>query len=177
MAGSDYIKNFDGQHTAVWHRFGVNESLVLELLRDSIWTPEDSGCGDWRFIFAENEDQCKLAHRFCQYPELYGRPSVLSPKQRERFLVSERTLPSYIAVAVKKHSPPERWKDEHSRVCCLIQNFMMLAREHAMDVLWATGNYLSEPEIRSIFRIEANEQLLCILTVVPEAEYAAWQQS
>ncbi|WP_334074681.1 MULTISPECIES: nitroreductase family protein [Paenibacillus] len=116
----------------------VSSERVLELLNDAVWAPNDGLREPWRFIYADRE-QGRL-NRGLQNPAF-----------------------AYLLVVMKEDADPHKRKEDFAAVCCLVQNFVLLAAEKGLGVKWTMHEWFYDAELNRGFGVGEKERLAAVL--------------
>lgn len=124
----------------------VSQGLVLELLNHAVWAPNDELREPWRFIFADSQ---------------YG--NIMQGLQEQ--------APAYLLVLVKQEADQHKREEDFAAVCCLIQNFRLLAHEQSLGVRCTLHDWMYDPSRTEMFGVLSNERVAAVL----ELGYSASQ--
>ncbi|WP_240644343.1 hypothetical protein [Paenibacillus paeoniae] len=118
----------------------VSQQLILELLNCAVWAPNDGLREPWRFIFTDRRNGQEL--RGLQEP-----------------------APAYLLVVAKEEGDPHIQEEDFAAVCCLIQNFRLLAHEKGLGVRWTLHEWMYERSRTVTFGVGDNERLAAVLEI------------
>lgn len=128
----------------------VSRELAVQLLQDAVWAPNHKIREPWRFIYADGEAKQKLAasiDRSC-----HGR------------LAETITLsPAVLILTSRLHSDAHVSREDFAAVCCLIQNFRLLAWTHELGVAWELADYSDCNELLSLAGVQPDERIAGVL--------------
>ncbi|MEK4365737.1 nitroreductase family protein [Paenibacillus sp. FSL M8-0212] len=116
----------------------VSQDLILELLNHAVWAPNDGLREPWRFIFADNR---------------YG--DIMQGLQEP--------APAYLLVLVKEEADQHKREEDFAAVCCLIQNFRLLAHEQRLGVSCTLHDWMYDPSRTERFGVLSNERIAAVL--------------
>ncbi|CQR57935.1 nitroreductase family protein [Paenibacillus riograndensis] len=118
----------------------VPRQLVLELLNDAVWAPNDGLREPWRFIYADNGGS--------------GRLSGL-----------QEPAPAYLIVVMKEESDPYKRDEDFAAVCCLLQNFQLLACERRLGVRRTMNDWIYDRKQMNAFGVQDKERIAAVLEI------------
>ncbi|PZT55013.1 hypothetical protein [Paenibacillus silvae] len=124
----------------------VSQELILELLNHAVWAPNDELREPWRFIFADSQ---------------YG--NIMQGLQEQ--------APAYLLVLMKEEADQHKREEDFAAVCCLIQNFRLLAHEQSLGVRCTLHDWMYDPSRTEMFGVLSNERIAAVL----ELGYGATQ--
>ncbi|WP_339255452.1 nitroreductase family protein [Paenibacillus sp. FSL R5-0713] len=116
----------------------VSQDLILELLNHAVWAPNDGLREPWRFIFVDNP---------------YG--DIMQGLQEQ--------APAYLLVLVNAESDQHKQEEDFAAVCCLIQNFRLLAYEQSLGVRCTLHDWMYESSRTEVFGVLNNERIAAVL--------------
>ncbi|MBB6694917.1 nitroreductase family protein [Cohnella xylanilytica] len=116
----------------------VPQPIVLELLNHAVWAPNHGLREPWRFIFVDN-----------------GKGDALGKAQEP--------APAYLVVAMKEEANPYKRHEDFAAVCCLVQNFRLLAWERQLGVRATRPEWTDDPLRRRSFGIRETESIAFVL--------------
>ncbi|UPK46904.1 nitroreductase family protein [Paenibacillus pabuli] len=123
----------------------VSQELMLELLNHAVWAPNDGLREPWRFIFADNRNG-KLMQGLQDY------------------------APAYLLVLVKEEADHHKREEDFAAVCCLIQNFRLLAHEQGLGVRSTLHDWMYDRSRNETFGVLGNERIAAVLELGYGAE-------
>jgi nitroreductase len=123
----------------------VSQELILELLNHAVWAPNDGLREPWRFIFADNRNM-KLMHGL------------------------QERAPAYLLVLVKEEADHHKREEDFAAVCCLIQNFRLLAHEQGLGVRSTLHDWMYDRSRAETFGVLDNERIAAVLELGYGAE-------
>ncbi|WP_019908839.1 hypothetical protein [Paenibacillus sp. HW567] len=130
----------------------VPQWLVLELLNDAVWAPNDGLREPWRFIYAEA-----------------GSGGFMTGLQDP--------APAFLIVAMKEESDSYKRDEDFAAVCCLIQNFQLLAHVRKLGVRRTMKDWMYDREQTYLFGVQDKECIVAVLEMgfvdEPESAYRA----
>ncbi|MFE6073981.1 nitroreductase family protein [Paenibacillus sp. NPDC057886] len=116
----------------------VSQQLILELLNHAVWAPNDGLREPWRFIFADNRNG-KLMQGLQEH------------------------APAYLLVLVKEEADHHKREEDFAAVCCLIQNFRLLAHEQGLGVRSTLHGWMYDRSRTETFGVLGNERIAAVL--------------
>lgn len=116
----------------------VSQELILELLNHAVWAPNDGLREPWRFIFADTRIG-KLMQGLQEY------------------------APAYLLVLVKEEADHHKREEDFAAVCCLIQNFRLLAHEQGLGVRSTLHDWMYDRSRAETFGVLGNERIAAVL--------------
>lgn len=116
----------------------VSQELILELLNHAVWAPNDGLREPWRFIFADNRNG-KLMQGL------------------------QENAPAYLLVLVKEEADHHKREEDFAAVCCLIQNFRLLAHEQGLGVRSTLHDWMYDRSRAETFGVLVNERIAAVL--------------
>lgn len=124
----------------------ISQELILELLNHAVWAPNDELREPWRFIFADN-------------------------RYRDIMQGLQEQAPAYLLVLMKEEADQHKREEDFAAVCCLIQNFRLLAHEQSLGVRFTLHDWMYDPSRTEMFGVLSNERIAAVL----ELGYSATQ--
>ncbi|WP_168121841.1 nitroreductase family protein [Paenibacillus sp. HB172176] len=126
-------------------RLGTNSSAisqqsVLDLLNVAVWAPNDGLREPWRFVFAAGEEAAAKLH--------------LSP---------DHASSAFLVIVAEEESNPHKREEDYAAVCCLIQNFLLLARTKPWHVRRTVPEWIYSGEGALPFGIRPQEKIVAVL--------------
>jgi len=120
----------------------VSSQNVLALLNDAVWAPNDGLREPWRFIYAEGG---KAADRL-------------------RALDGDASA-AFLLVVAKEESDPHKREEDYAAICCLIQNFQLLAASEPWPVRRTMPEWIYDPAQCEPFGVRPQERIVAVLTL------------
>jgi len=128
----------------------VSSPDILEILTLSVWAPNDGLREPWRFIHVSDpESVSKL------------QPSPVN------------TSPSFLIVVAKKEADPHKQEEDYAAVCCLIQNFQLLASCKGLYVRRTIPEWIYEQRLPIPLQIDPQERTVAVLEVGPAEQISS----
>ncbi|MNC33669.1 Nitroreductase family protein [compost metagenome] len=118
----------------------VPQQLVLELLNDAVWAPNDGLREPWRFIYADNSSG--------------GRLSGL-----------QEPAPAYLIMVMKEESDSYKRDEDFAAVCCLMQNFQLLACERKLGVRRTMNDWIYDRKHMAALGVQDKERIAAVLEI------------
>lgn len=120
----------------------VSTQDILETLNLAVWAPNDGLREPWRFIYVTgHESVAKL------------QPSHMNPS------------PSFLIVLAKKEADPHKQEEDYAAVCCLIQNFQLLANYKGWYVRRTVPEWIYEQRLPIPLKIDPKERIVAVLEI------------
>ncbi|WP_135551873.1 nitroreductase family protein [Paenibacillus cymbidii] len=120
----------------------VSSPDILEIVNIAVWAPNDGLREPWRFIYVTDpESVAKL------------QPSPAN------------TSPSFLIVVAKKEADPHKQEEDYAAVCCLIQNFQLLASCKGWYVRRTIPEWVYERRLPIPLNLDPQERTLAVLEV------------
>ncbi|KOR89549.1 nitroreductase family protein [Paenibacillus solani] len=116
----------------------VPQELMLELLNYAIWAPNDGLREPWRFIFADNQNGGLM--QGLQEP-----------------------APAYLLVVMREEADRHKREEDFAAVCCMIQNFRLLAHEHDLGVRCTLHDWMYDRSRAETFGVLGSERIAAVL--------------
>jgi nitroreductase len=138
----------------------VSTELVLELLNVSVWAPNHGNRQPWRFILYRGEGRTTFAYAMVQTYSAEDRVKY-GPKKLEYY----QSVPLHLLVILKEDPRQKVWDEDYAAICCLIQNFQLLAWEQGLGVVWKTNNYGYDPKFRESAGVVPGEKIVGVLHI------------
>lgn len=138
----------------------VPQALLEELLNVAIWAPNHMNRQPWRFILFQGESRKAFAQAMIATYSAEERSQYGEAKQQ--YL---EQVPAHLIVVLKEDPRQKVWDEDYAAVCCLIQNFQLVAWEAGLGVVWKTNHYGYHPEFRRAVGVLPGEKIAGILHV------------
>ncbi|MEC0125149.1 nitroreductase family protein [Paenibacillus pabuli] len=116
----------------------VSQELILELLNHAVWAPNDGLREPWRFIFADNHNG-DIMQGLQEYAS------------------------AYLLVVMKEEADYHKREEDFAAVCCLIQNFRLLAHEQGLGVRSTLHDWMYDRSRAETFGVLGNERIAMVL--------------
>ncbi|MRN56122.1 hypothetical protein [Paenibacillus monticola] len=136
MPLSDFI--MDSNTPVSVHNYPVSQQLVLELLNHAVWAPNDGLREPWRFIYVDDQSGNTM-------------------------LGLQESAPAHLIMVMKEDSDHHKRDEDFAAVCCLIQNFQLLAREKKLGVRRTMPEWIYDRERTRPFGVQEKERIVAIL--------------
>ncbi|MFD2334609.1 nitroreductase family protein [Cohnella sp. GCM10020058] len=122
----------------------VSSQSVLALLNDAVWAPNDGLREPWRFIYAGDGEAA----------------------DRLRALDGNRDASAaFLLVVAKEESDPHKREEDYAAICCLIQNFQLLAASEPWPVRRTLPEWIYEPAQCKLFGVRPQERIVAVLAL------------
>ncbi|WP_068785462.1 nitroreductase family protein [Paenibacillus phocaensis] len=134
----------------------LSESSILDTLNTAVWAPNDGMREPWRFIFVTGGE------------EAGGNAEVPLPGSGQ----------AHLLVVTKEESDPHKREEDYAAVCCLIQNFELLAKSKPWGVRRTRPEWIYDPKPCRLYGVEPGERIAAVLELgvenaQPPANFAA----
>jgi nitroreductase len=116
----------------------VTQQLVLELLNHAVWAPNHGLREPWRFIYVDN-------------------------KGGNTMRTLQESASAYLIVVMKEDSNLHKRDEDFAAVCCLIQNFQLLAWEKKLGVRRTRQEWVYDQERCQLFGVQEKELIVSVL--------------
>ncbi|MFS0725202.1 nitroreductase family protein [Paenibacillus sp. 1P07SE] len=120
----------------------VSSKDILEALNIAVWAPNDGLREPWRFIYVTDHEAV----------------AKLQPSHAN-------TSPSFLVVLAKKEADPHKQEEDYAAVCCLIQNFQLLASDKGWYVHRTIPEWIYEHQLPIPLEIDPHERIVAVLEV------------
>ncbi|WP_217593559.1 nitroreductase family protein [Cohnella sp. GbtcB17] len=120
----------------------VSSRSVLALLNDAVWAPNDGLREPWRFIYAGGGEAA----------------------DRLRALNGDAAA-AFLLVVAKEESDSHKREEDYAAVCCLIQNFQLLAASEPWPVRRTMPEWIYDPEHCKPFGVRPQERIVAVLAL------------
>lgn len=128
-------------HPTTGERY-VSSQDILETLNIAVWAPNDGLREPWRFIYVTGDEAV----------------AKLAPLRGD-------TSRSLLIVLAKKEADPHKQEEDYAAVCCLIQNFQLLARYQGWHVRRTLPEWIYDRRLPVPLKIEPQERIVAVLDV------------
>lgn len=118
----------------------ISEQSILEVLNDAVWAPNDGLREPWRFILVTDG-------------EIAGDPQAAFSGAAQ----------AYLLVVATEEADPHKREEDYAAVCCLIQNFLLLAKSKNWGVLRTRPEWIYDPERCRLFGVRPLERIAAVL--------------
>lgn len=127
----------------------VSSQSVLDILNEAVWAPNDGLREPWRFIYVtRNETVSKLGTS-------YGDISL-----------------AFLLVVAKEENDLHKQAEDYAAVCCLIQNFQLLAKSQPWHVRRMIPEWIYDRERCKPFGIRPQERIVAVLELGGNDRYS-----
>lgn len=120
----------------------VSSQSVLALLNDAVWAPNDGLREPWRFVYVAGGESAN----------------------RLRALEGDSSA-AFLLVVAKEESDPHKREEDYAAVCCLIQNFQLLAASEPWPVRRTMPEWIYEPAQCEPFGVRPQERIVAVLAL------------
>lgn len=118
----------------------LSERSILETLNGAVWAPNDGLREPWRFIFVTGG-------------EPGGNVRAALPGSAK----------AHLLVVAKEESDPHKREEDYAAVCCLIQNFELLAKSKPWGVRRTRPEWIYDPQQCRLYGVEPGERIAAVL--------------
>ncbi|WP_042211652.1 nitroreductase family protein [Paenibacillus borealis] len=118
----------------------VSPQNVLKLLNEAVWAPNDGMREPWRFIYVTG-DQAAIKLRSS----------------------GEDASTPFLVVVAKEQSDPHKQDEDYAAVCCLIQNFQLLAKSEPWHLRRLIPEWIYDTKQCKSFGIRPRERIVAVL--------------
>lgn len=118
----------------------ISSQSVLAMLNDAVWAPNDGLREPWRFIYVTGE-------------EALAKLPVLP----------EQPCSSVLIIVATEESDPHKREEDYAAVCCLVQNFQLLAQALPCHVRRTLPAWIYNQEQPKPYGIRPAEQIVAVL--------------
>ncbi|GBF72517.1 hypothetical protein PA598K_00773 [Paenibacillus sp. 598K] len=120
---------------------------VLEALNIAVWAPNDGMREPWRFIYVTDHEAVARLH-----------PSPVNAS------------PSFLVVAAKKEADPHKQEEDYAAICCLIQNFQLVAADKGWSARRTIPEWIYERQLPIPLPIDPQERIVAVLEIGTSAQ-------
>lgn len=118
----------------------VSSQSILKLLNEAVWAPNDGMREPWRFIYVTGGQAAR----------------------KLRASGEEASIPFLMVVATEE-SDLHRQEEDYAAVCCLIQNFQLLAKSEPWNLRRLIPEWIYDAEQCRSFGIRPRERIVAVL--------------
>ncbi|NHN30819.1 nitroreductase family protein [Paenibacillus agricola] len=142
----------------------VPVDLILRLLNDAVWAPNHGLREPWRFIVVErNEAKVKMADLMLASLSHLKRVKLLPAKLKQLMKHKYSQIPANLIVVMREDKDEHKQEEDYAAICCLIQNFQLLAWEQQLGMIWSTMEFIRSPLFCQGVGVQANERIVGVL--------------
>lgn len=116
----------------------VPQPLVLDLLNDAVWAPNHGLREPWRFIYIDDDSGNKMP-------------------------VSHDPAPAHLIVVMKEDADAHKQDEDFAAVCCLVQNFQLLAWEKNLGARRSRKEWMYDRRSCSQLGVRERERIAAVL--------------
>ncbi|MEK0314832.1 nitroreductase family protein [Cohnella sp. 56] len=120
----------------------VSSQSVLTLLNDAVWAPNDGLREPWRFVYAGDGEAA----------------------DRLRALDGDASA-AFLLVVAKEEPDPHKREEDYAAVCCLVQNFQLLAASGPWPVRRSMPAWIYDAEQCKLFGVRPQERIVAVLAL------------
>ncbi|GIN74263.1 hypothetical protein J14TS2_47380 [Bacillus sp. J14TS2] len=126
----------------------VTLQSVLEMLNEAIWAPNDGLREPWRFIY------------------------VSGSEATGKLLTSYEDAPlGFLLVVAKEEADPHKQEEDYAAICCLIQNFQLLAKSKSWHAHRMLPEWIYDQEQCKPFGIRPQENIVAVIELRSDDRY------
>lgn len=141
----------------------VSPELIKELLDVAVWAPNHHLTEPWRFIIVHGEAKAKLAQTAREVREKNETDPEKKASMGQKIYDKIASNPMYVIVVMKEDENVKVREEDFAAVCCLIQNFSLVAWEKEIGMTWHSYGWIQDPLFRERYGIQANERAIANL--------------
>lgn len=130
----------DGDDRPQSDNLRVSSQSILEILNEAVWAPNDGLREPWRFIYVTG--------------------GKATGKLRTSY---EDASPWFLLVVAKEEADPHKQEEDYAAICCLIQNFQLLAKSKPWHVRRTIPKWIYDRERCKSFGIRPQERIVAVL--------------
>ena len=138
----------------------VSQKLLVELLNDAVWAPNHGNREPWRFILFQGEGRKKFADAVI---------NTFTQDEKEKWGEARyeyyMNIPAHLVVVMKEDPRAKQWEEDFSATSAMIQNFLLVAWERDLGVVWKTNAYNSDPRFHKVIGINPGEKIVGTLHI------------
>lgn len=128
----------------------VSPQSVLALLNDAVWAPNDGLREPWRFVYSTGG-------------EATDRLRALDGGASAAFLL----------VVAKEESDSHKREEDYAAICCLIQNFQLLAASEPWPVRRTMPEWIYDPAQCKPFGVRPQERIVAVLALGGDGRHSS----
>ncbi|HZB11858.1 MAG TPA: nitroreductase [Chryseolinea sp.] len=140
----------------------VNDSIVIQMLKNANWAPTHKLTEPWRFVVFTGAGLTKLAqYQAGLYKEVTQANNTYKEERYQNLLTKPMMSSHIIAVGMKrdsKKSVPEI--EEIGAVFCAVQNMYLTATAYGVGGYLSTGGITYFDKAKAFFGLESDDKLL-----------------
>jgi len=142
----------------------VSVDLILQLLNDAVWAPNHGMREPWRFILVEREEaKGKMADLILEGLSHLKRVKLIPAKLKQLMKRKMIQIPANLIVVMSEDKDEHKREEDYAAVCCLIQNFQLLAWEQEVGMIWSTMEFIRSPSFCRGVGIQPNERIVGVM--------------
>jgi len=150
------------------HQFESKEvelSLIRELLDTSVWAPNHRLTQPWRFVSVKGKGRSRIAEIARKNVEKRESDPAKREEIGQKFYNRFMNVPVILVVVQKEKPNLAVREDDFAAICCLIQNFSLLAWEQWLGLVWESYPLLTQAEFRETLGIGPGERAVASLHI------------
>lgn len=132
----------EGVNTQHPDRPRISPQSVLDILNVAVWAPNDGLREPWRFVYVTEDEAVR------KIGALEGDAAA-----------------SYLLVVAKEEKDAFKREEDYAAICCLIQNFQLLAKLEPWSVRRMIPEWTYEPERITSYGILPQERIVAVLAL------------
>ncbi|MGG3235230.1 nitroreductase [Priestia flexa] len=139
----------------------IEKEAIIQLLDDASWAPNHKLRQPWRLVMFYGKGNESLSEQMKNLSKQVSDEGAAKKigKMAEKFSQSQAN----IIITVPKDENEMKQEEDFSAVSAFIQNFLLLAWEQEIGVLWKTGKLIHQPGFRKIAGIKEDEAIVGVL--------------
>ncbi|MEK3903381.1 nitroreductase family protein [Paenibacillus sp. FSL R7-0179] len=118
----------------------ISPQNVLKLLNEAVWAPNDGLRQPWRFIYVTGSEVA-----------------------RQLSSVEEQVVLPLLLVVATEEADPHKQQEDYAAVCCLVQNFQLLAKSEPWQVRRHIPEWVYERERCKALGLRPLERIVAVL--------------
>jgi nitroreductase len=144
----------------------VSLNLIIQLLNDAVWAPNHGLREPWRFVVVEGqESKERMADLILQSLSHLKRIKLLPAKLKQLMKDKLSRVPAHLIVVMKEDKDLHKREEDYAAVCCMIQNFQLLAWEQQLGMLWSTIEFIRSPLFCQGIGVGADERVVGVISM------------
>ena len=128
----------------------ISPQNVLKLLNEAVWAPNDGLRQPWRFIYVTDSEVA-----------------------RQLSSAKEQALLPFLVVVATEEADPHKQQEDYAAVCCLVQNFQLLAKSERWQVRRHIPVWVYEQERCKELGLRPLERIVAVLELGRDKSWSA----
>jgi nitroreductase len=144
---------------------GPSDEQLAQILRCAACAPDHGLLRPWRFVLVPRDKRALLAEVFAQ--ALTDRDPTASAEQLEAAREKAYRAPVLMLVVARlgDADPPIPWLERMVSVGAAVQNMLLMAHALGFGAGLTSGQAMSSPRMRALFRLADGEKAVCFLNI------------